>query len=62
MRWLALLLLFFCSPKGVSTGEIPEWYKIGAPTSNCKVRYEVEDNRCDPVVLRKERIIKKGQK
>ena len=41
---------------------IPDYHRIGEPIASLPCRHEVEDNNCDPVVLTKERIIKKAKK
>lgn len=56
MKYVWLIWLLSMNPLGSAEMNI---YYIGAPHHGKPCKFEIEDNRCDPKVLHKERIIYK---
>jgi hypothetical protein len=57
MKYIFTLWIFAMNPLG--SAEIPAYHQIGMPDATIACRYDVEDVNCSPVVLSRERIVRK---
>jgi hypothetical protein len=60
IKYVWMFWLFAMNPLG--SAEIPSYHLMGEPNEMVACRYDVEDVNCSPVILNKERIIKRRMK